>query len=477
MNDSSSPAAGGAPRRLSVAFALAVGGVAVLAILAEPLTGADLAFALVTAIGALLYLTARSVQDISERREAYAALKASEERFRALATQSPGGIYEVDHRGDGHLRERAAGAEMAGLAEPATSVGALPRPGAPRRPRAGDQAVGPVGRRRAGPSRWNTACCGPGGSVTWVSGRATTVHDADGAPAGYFGAALDITGAPPDRGRAATPGRDHGEHGRGRGAGPSLRRPDRVRQPPLRGDLRLRGPASWTGMDVNRINAPGGRRPARRDRGDPERRRRVRVLDRRRPQPQEGRHGLLDHATVSVFEHPEHGLVSVAVHEDITDRKRGDDELRHERRMLAESQQIGRVGSWQWDLDSNEVSWSREQFRLYGLDPADGTPHRPTSWRSCTPMTARGRRVDGPLDGVAGAVHVRVPGLSATRSAPSSSGRPRVRSTRRWRARPATSLPSARRSAPFARPRSAFAGRSRTPRSAWRSSASTALRE
>ena len=99
MNHSTSPAEAAAPRRLSVAFALAVGALAVLLILVEHPRGADLALALVAAIGALVYLAVRSVQDLSERRDAYAALKASEERFRALATQSPGGTYEVDIEG------------------------------------------------------------------------------------------------------------------------------------------------------------------------------------------------------------------------------------------------------------------------------------------------------------------------------------------------------------------------------------------
>jgi diguanylate cyclase (GGDEF)-like protein/PAS domain S-box-containing protein len=43
-------------------------------------------------------------------------------------------------------------------------------------------------------------------------------------------------------------------------------------------------------------------------------------------------------------------------------------------RALTHAQAIGGVGSWELDLDSGEQRWSAEQFRLHGLDPADGVP-------------------------------------------------------------------------------------------------------
>jgi len=37
--------------------------------------------------------------------------------------------------------------------------------------------------------------------------------------------------------------------------------------------------------------------------------------------------------------------------------------------QLAMAQQIAHMGSWEWDLASNRVSWSDELFRIYGLEP------------------------------------------------------------------------------------------------------------
>lgn len=38
-------------------------------------------------------------------------------------------------------------------------------------------------------------------------------------------------------------------------------------------------------------------------------------------------------------------------------------------RHVAATQQITHIGSWQWDLATNAVSWSDELYRIYGLEP------------------------------------------------------------------------------------------------------------
>src|SRR5262249_54037006 len=44
-------------------------------------------------------------------------------------------------------------------------------------------------------------------------------------------------------------------------------------------------------------------------------------------------------------------------------------------RRLAEAQRVAHVGSWEWDVASNRVTWSDELHRIYGLEPGqfDGT--------------------------------------------------------------------------------------------------------
>jgi PAS domain S-box-containing protein len=42
--------------------------------------------------------------------------------------------------------------------------------------------------------------------------------------------------------------------------------------------------------------------------------------------------------------------------------------------QLLEAQRIAHIGSWEWDLDSGELTWSDEMYRIYGVDPATFDP-------------------------------------------------------------------------------------------------------
>lgn len=56
---------------------------------------------------------------------------------------------------------------------------------------------------------------------------------------------------------------------------------------------------------------------------------------------------------------------------DITDRKRDEERLRRSERLLAEAQQVAHIGSWEWDLATNELAWSAEHYRILGLSPTN----------------------------------------------------------------------------------------------------------
>ena len=54
---------------------------------------------------------------------------------------------------------------------------------------------------------------------------------------------------------------------------------------------------------------------------------------------------------------------------DVTDQRRAERQLLASRRQLAEAQRIAQVGSWEWELDSDETSMSEEMARILGIPP------------------------------------------------------------------------------------------------------------
>ncbi len=54
---------------------------------------------------------------------------------------------------------------------------------------------------------------------------------------------------------------------------------------------------------------------------------------------------------------------------DISMRIAAEDEMRRSEAQLAEAQKIASLGSWEWDVSSNVVSWSPELYRILDYDP------------------------------------------------------------------------------------------------------------
>src|SRR5213594_3697884 len=51
-------------------------------------------------------------------------------------------------------------------------------------------------------------------------------------------------------------------------------------------------------------------------------------------------------------------------------RNRAEEKLRHSEAYLAEGQRLSHTGSWAWLISTGEIFWSRETYRIFGLDPA-----------------------------------------------------------------------------------------------------------
>jgi diguanylate cyclase (GGDEF)-like protein/PAS domain S-box-containing protein len=62
-------------------------------------------------------------------------------------------------------------------------------------------------------------------------------------------------------------------------------------------------------------------------------------------------------------------VAAAAFTRDISMRIVADEQLRRREAQLAEAQRLARLGSWEWDVVSGEVTWSPELFRILGRDP------------------------------------------------------------------------------------------------------------
>lgn len=84
--------------------------------------------------------------------------------------------------------------------------------------------------------------------------------------------------------------------------------------------------------------------------------------------------GLIVVASRQALQRDEDGRATaiIELNSDITERKRTEEQLVRTTGLLERTQQVSRTGGWEYNLDTEELTWTAETYRIYGLEPAAG---------------------------------------------------------------------------------------------------------
>ena len=105
------------------------------------------------------------------------------------------------------------------------------------------------------------------------------------------------------------------------------------------------------------------------------------------------------HLAASAAQTDDDAPVCRVVISDITDLKQAEDALRKNLKDLRESQRIAHIGNWRLDLTTNQVVWSEELYKMFGIDPSFPPPpytehislFTPESWERLSTALAHTR--------------------------------------------------------------------------------------
>src|ERR1035437_9263862 len=91
---------------------------------------------------------------------------------------------------------------------------------------------------------------------------------------------------------------------------------------------------------------------------------------------------------------------------DITERRVAEADLRRSETELKEAQRIARIGSWEWVISTDKITWSEELYGIVGLDPSvpspgfDGMPrfYVPEDWERLRAAVERTLQTGAPYE-------------------------------------------------------------------------------
>ena len=91
------------------------------------------------------------------------------------------------------------------------------------------------------------------------------------------------------------------------------------------------------------------------------------------------------------------GRFAGAIIRDVSERKRAEEAIRRREADLREAQRVAQVGSWEWEVATDTVTWSEELYRILRMDPTQPAPgfaelerfYTPESWALLQSVVAR----------------------------------------------------------------------------------------
>jgi PAS domain S-box-containing protein len=313
-------------------------------------------------------------RDTTERNEARAALRRSEERFRQVAESAGELIWEVD-AGGLYVYANPVVERLLGY-RPEELVGRMhfydlfvP----PTREENKAERLGAFGRKEPfrGLLTWNVR---KDGSILALETSGAPVVDASGSLLGYRGADTDVTARKQAEEALKTSEEKYRTLVETTGTGYLIidkegkvidanREYVRLSGHRELGEILGRSVVEWTATAAKQRNAEAVARCARNGF----------VRDFVVEYVDGNNHITPIEVNATVIGSGE-SLRIIALCRDITERNRVEKDLREKEHLLSQSQRIAQIGSWSFDLTSQAVVWSEETYAVYGVSPGMFTP-------------------------------------------------------------------------------------------------------
>ena len=80
---------------------------------------------------------------------------------------------------------------------------------------------------------------------------------------------------------------------------------------------------------------------------------------------------------------------TVTITADITERKQSEAALLERQRELKEAQRLAKIGSWEWEIITDTISWSEEYYRIYNINPNSSPPCYEQHLKAYTPKSQK----------------------------------------------------------------------------------------